>query len=328
MSNAHGAKHTLGFKAQAVPGAPETTVLVFPATESIQVSANPKSIERKTHIGTGKRLPSRKGTISPSGKATMEASASQPHFWSWLLGHVDTTQPAAGTDPTVYLHTITQAAGGPTLLTVEADRVYDKCKQGDAKLSKMKLSCVPGEVATLEVEWLALSHADGATLTSEPTFVTDVLTCRSVSVLVGGQDLLVDACDIEYDAAIEALPVLADDDGAPHVIRPKGIPTVTGSLKFIDHETGEVTKMADATTFSIVVELLGETISNAYKKFLRVTLPACQYTDGLNPEVGNEVITGDANFEAFYDTTTATLIKVEAQNTLSSLADDEETMLP
>jgi hypothetical protein len=320
MANELGALHTLGFKPQTTPGSAESTVNTFLCTESISVNKNPKHIERKSHIGVGRLLPSRLGWFAPDGSATTEVMASQPHPWYWALGAVSSSRPAASTDPTVYLHTITVADTGPVNLTCEADRVFDHVKQADAKINKLKLAVKPGEVGTLEIEWLALDHTDGATLTSTPAFVTDVLTCRAVVIEVddGVLATITDA-EIEWDGMLKAPPTLQDGTGKPYVVRREAPPKVSGKLGFIDYPTAQLAKLTGATSFKLEVLLEGDTISNAYHKQLKITLPSCQYTGGLAPAIAAEVITGEADFEAYYDTVTSKQITVEAQNTIATI---------
>jgi hypothetical protein len=317
MANELGARHWLGMKVQAVAGTPETTVNTFFATREIELALNPEHIERKASIATGRNLPMLAGLMKPGGKATIELCASQPHPFFWALGTDTVTNPATG----VYLHTITEATTGPKMLTVEADRVFDQAKQGDAYLSSVKLTATPGEIALVEMEWLAKSHTDGATLTSSPTFVTDPLTCTSVSVSIGGTTFTnVESVEITYEPGLEqAAALISDSAGLPAVVRKKEPSSVKASLKFLDVPASELAKLKNATSFALVVELQGAVITGAYRKFVRVTLPACQYTGGLAPTIGQEVITADAEVTAFYDTTTGHQIKVEAQNTLSTL---------
>ena len=115
MANALGAKHWVGFKPQAVAGTPETTVTTFLASESVAMNKNMMPIQRKAHYGSGVALAPRLGWIKPDGTVPFEVNASQPHFWYWLLGACTTTQPAVSTDPTVYLHTITDDGTPPIL---------------------------------------------------------------------------------------------------------------------------------------------------------------------------------------------------------------------
>lgn len=315
MGNFLGAKHWIGFKEQAVAGTPEATVTTFLASQKMKMAANQKPIARKVYLGTGVALPSRPGWMSPSGSATTEVMASQPHPWYWALGAVNTTQPSAG----VNLHTITDG-GAPIGLTVHGNRVFDKATQGDAYISKLKLTAKPGEVATLEVDWLSLTHNDGANVTDTPVFVTDVLTCNAVSVSIGGTvSDLVSSCEIDWDGGLDQVEVLSLTGGKPHVVRRKSVPKVSGKLDFIDFPTAELAKLEAATSFALIVELDGDTISETYKKFLRVTIPAAQYTGGLDAEASDAVITGSANFEGFYDTATSRQILVEAQNTVADL---------
>ena len=329
MGNFLGEKHTVGFKPQTAAGTPETTVTHFLVSEGLDMYAHPTSIPRKSSLGTGAELPSRCGWIMPGGKVPIEINASQPQPFYWLLGHVVTTQPAVSTDPTVYLHTITddalavskQNASDSVNLTAEGNRVFDQTKQGDVKLNKIVLHVVPGEIGRLELEWSALTHTDDATLTSEPTFLTDVIDCKSVAVKFDGSpDLTVTSADVTIDVGHEQLPTLvAGGAGHPQVIRRKDRLDVTGNLSWLDYPAAQLAKFIAATTFALIIELQGDTISNAYKKFLRITLPACQYTGGLEPSIAAGVITGDAAFKAFYDTTTGLQVKVEAQNTIVAI---------
>jgi hypothetical protein len=329
LGNLSGAKHWVGFKPQAVPGTLETAVTTFMVSEGLDMNANPNPIERKSFIATGVTLPSRLGTIKPAGKAPVEVMASTPQPWYWLLGHVVTTQPDVAYAPAAYLHTITddalagsqQNGGQGVNLTCQADRVFDKAKQGDVRISKIKLTATPGEVGRMEIEWMGLTHTDGTSFATTPTFVTDVLTCASVSVKIDGSpDLLVSSVDYECDVAAEQLSTLVSGGaGAPQVIRRKDPVKGSGTLKWIDFPTAQLTKFTAATTFALIVELQGDTIASTYKKFLRLTLPACQYTGGLAPSIGSSVITGDANFASYYDTSTSTQIKVEAQNTIATI---------
>lgn len=328
-TNILGAKHWVGLSPEVTPGTPLAAVLNLFVDESLEMNANPTPIKRKSYLGTGVELPSRAGWIKPTGKVSVEAMASQPHPWYWLLGHVTSTQPAVSTDPTVYLHTITddaleatpQNGGDSVSLTAQGNLVFDQATQPGVKLSKIKLIVTPGEVAKLEIEWMALNHTPGATLGTMPAAVTDVLVCTSVGIKVAGSSVLnVDSLDYEYTVNHEQLPTLiAGGTGTPQVIRRKDPAKGTGSIKWLDFPVTQLAAFLAQTPFSLVVELDGANISHSYNKFLRLTLPACQYTGGLTPQLGASVVTGDANFESFFDTTTSQQIKVEAQNTLVTI---------
>ena len=318
MPNFLGAKHWVGFKPQTVPGTAETTVTTFLSTENINMNAKPTHIPRKTHIGTGRSLPLRLGYTKPEGKCVSEVMASQPQPWYWLLGHVVTTQPAISTDPTVYLHTIT--ATEPVNLTVEGDKVYQKAKQADAKVNKITLSGQVGEVANLALEWFGLKHTEPATLTSTPVYVTDVLTVRSATIKIAGTpDVTIENFEISYDTGLEQLPTIEDVAGAPHSVRVKDPSKAAGKFKFIDFPVAELARLVAAAQFALIVELDGPIISTTYKKFLRVTLPACQYTGGFDNDIAESVITGEGSFEGFYDTVTGNQILVEAQNSVVTI---------
>ncbi len=328
MTSYVGAEHWVGFRPQAVTGVPETTVNTFLSTEGLQMYPNPKHVDRKAFNASAVDLAPRVGTISPDGKCPTEVMASQPHPWYWAAGNVATTLTAASAGASAWLHTsvvpkasgMPAASGEPILLTAEGDRVFGDCRQGDVKVSKLKLSCTPGEVARLEVEWLGISHTEGATLTSTPTFTTDVLTCRNVILKVDGtQDLTVTSMDMEYDTGMKAVAVLEDADGALHEVLRDKRQQVTGNLKWLDFPAAQLTKFIAATSFALIVEIDGDTIFGANVKYLKLTAPVCVYTGGLNPNITDGNIDGAASFRAYYDTSTTQMLKVQAQNTISSI---------
>lgn len=311
LNNYNGAEHWVGFAPQTEAGTPEDVVSTFFPTTSLGMYRNQKPIERKSSIATGRMLPSRKGIDEPASKVTAEALASQPHPWYWALGACTTTQPDAAENPTVYLHEITEG-DGPINLTGEANRVFDMAKQGDLMVAKLKLAGSVGEVATIEMETLGLTHTDDATLTSVPVFPDDPLTVLGAMVKIDGElDQRIQDFEINYDGKLELVPTLA--------VRRKEPPSADGKFKFIDYPADKLSAIANASTFSLVVLLAGAVISGEYNKFLQVELPACQFTGGLDPDIGTEVLTGDADFSAFYDVVTERQIRVIAQNTVADI---------
>ena len=319
MANELGAKHWLGFRPQAAASVEEGTVNRFLATTEFSMNKNPKRIERKASLSSGRRRVNVAGSSMPEGKATFEVMASQPQPWYWALGQATTSQPDATNAASVYLHTVTDA-DLPVRLTAEGYKVFQSAKQGDAYIDKIKLVGQAGEQAMCEMEWFALTHTEPATLTSTTAFAGDILTMSNCAITLGGaSSLIIPSVEIEWDGMLEQ--VLAFNNSVnPARIRRKEYPKVTGKLKFIDFPTAELAKYLAATSFALVVTLEGETISGAYKQMLRVTLPVCQYTGGLDSPIGTEVITGEADFEAYYSTADSHQIKVEAQNASSSIA--------
>lgn len=321
MTMYNGAEHWVGFKPEAAPGTPEATVNTFLATELANMQPNIEMLERKAHLGTGARLAPTVGGIKPDGKARGEMHASQPHPWYWGLGGVTTTQPAVGTDPTVYLHTILVDAAGPVSLTAEGDLVYGLARQAGVMLNKISLGLQAGELAQMDLSWLGLAHDDGPTITSVPAFTTDPLTTMSMLVKIDGtQDLRIPSLDFDLDNLLEAPSVLQDNpDGGPAFVRRKEVLKATGKMSFVDFPADQLAKLRACTPFALILEMRGAIISNAYRKFLRITLPSCCYMGGLDPDVTNKTITGEADFEAFHSPVAGYQIKVEAQNTISTI---------
>lgn len=316
MTTYQGAKHWLGFKPQASAGTPETTVTNFLVTSTIAPNHGTSRIGRKTSAATGLRLPSRDGLISPTGSATFELLASQPQPWYWILGDNTTTTVTTG----VYKHVIVPHADGPALLTCEADWVAGKVRQNDAKLSKLTATFTPGEIAEAQVEWMSCWHDDSPTITSTPAFLTDTLVVREAAVSIAGSpDTTVDQIEIEIDPMLEQKPALVTVANAPGMVRVKEPLKITGKISFIDYPTAELARLVAASTFGLIVTLTGDNISGNYDKYLKITLPACQYTGGLDTEAAGESLTGEATFEAFYDTVSSKQIEVEAQNAISNI---------
>jgi len=311
MANELGAKHWLGMEPQITPGVAEDEVTNFLSTTGVTANDNPNHIERKTHQGTGRFLPDRKGTIKPDGKATIELMASQPHPLLYALGAIETTEPSPG----IFLHTITQA-DDPVNLTIEANRVYDFCKQRDAKIDKFKIHGQGGEQAFVDLEWLALGHENDATLLSDPQpedFLDDLLTMLAGAITLDGDpNNDITQIEIDYDGQLEAPQVIEDAEGSPNRIRRKSIPTIKAKLKFLDLVKAEQAKRTSAGPFDLVLYVQGDLISTIYYNFLRVTLTDCQYVGGLDSEVGEDVVTADADLKA-------TGITIEAQNEIEDI---------
>jgi len=318
MANELGAKHWLGFRPQTTEAVEQSTVNRFLATTKFGMNKNPQHLERKSHINVGRRLANRQGIFMPSGKAEFEMMASQPQPWYWALGQATTDQPDATNAPSVFLHTITDA-DSPVRLTGEGYKVFQSAKQGDAYIDKIKVSGQAGEQGLCEMEWLALSHTEPATLTSTPAFAGDILTMVNCAITLGGSSNLdISSVEISWDGMLEQLASIKSATG-PRRVRRKEVPKADGKLKFIDFPTAELTKYINATSFALVVLFTGEVISGAYSQYLKITLPNCQYTGGLDGDIEAEVITGEADFEAFYSSADGYQIKVEAQNASSSI---------
>lgn len=318
MGNFLGAKHKLGFKPQTTPGSAEATATVWLLTESLQMVADPAPIERKTFAGSGRTLPPRKGTISPKGTTKFELSASQPEPFYWILGAVSSAAVSGASG--CYEHTITDAGDG-VLLTAIGDRVFDKARQGDIKLSTLKVSASPGEIAVCEMEWLALSHEDGFTYeTSGAVFPTDPLTTLAATVKIdGSQDFTIDQVEFTIDTASTQVPVLEAAEGAPKMVRRTGPMKVMGKMRFIDFPAAELAKLREATEFALELNLVGDVITGTTRKGVKTTLHACAYTGGLDPDIGAELITGEADFAGFYSVDDSAQVTVVVTNNRATI---------
>jgi len=321
MSNVLGARGSIGFKKEAVPGAAEETVNLFFASTKFNVFQKPGVIEREARINTLATLPAKKGLLTPQGSVETELVAALPHPFYWALGNVSSSQPDATNAPTVYQHLITLLASGELpSLTVEGDKVDVQRKQAGAKINGLELSCAAGELATLTFDWLAKTHDDSPTLTSTPAYQLTPLTFEGAYITINETpSTLVENVTLKIDNGLEQKHILGDSR-LPGVVRREKVPKITGKLVFIDYPDEEYTKLVNATTFALVLRFRGEVISGTYYNQLEITLPAAQYTEGLEPDVeGDAVITAEGDFEAVYDSETAKMISIVAQNTVTVL---------
>ncbi len=316
MTDLLGNEHWLGAKLQAVAGTPETAVTVFLPTTKIKMDGNRDRIERKAKLATRYQLPGLPGNWHPTASCDCELHASQARPFYWALGAVVTTAPGT----TAKLHTITEA-DAPPRLTLEANKVFQKDRQADAYLGKLELGFKPGEIATLGLEFMAVSHDDDVTVTSTPTYTADPLVCSKASVSIGGvKDYTVEGGSIAYNGNLEEKRGLTDlTQFLASTLRRKDNAEITAKLDFLDFPKAYLADMQAAENFALVVELTGALIESTYYKFVRVTLPACQFTGGLDEEISEGLITGSAEITAYYDTVTGRRILIEVQNTIASL---------
>lgn len=312
-----GTKHWLGARPQTAAGVPEATVNTFLHTSKIQMDAGTELIERTATLGTGYALPSLPGWQHPSASCTCEVHASVPQPWYWALGAVNTTSPG----PTARLHAITEA-DAPVRLTLEANKVYQRDRQADAYVSELQFTFKAQEIAGLDLSFLALSHAADVVTTSVPVFTNlDPLVCSRASVSIGGaKDYTVEGGSVSYNGALDAAFGLTDQTERQALkIRRSGVPEITASLDFLDFPKTYLDDMMAAQSFALVIELLGAIIETTHRRLHRVTLPCCQFTGGLDAEIGEGLITGSAEIKAYYDPVTGRRILVESQNTVASI---------
>ncbi len=320
MANDLGAQGWIGFKKEVTPDTQEATVDKFFPTEAFKLNKNQEQIERKSTAGTLGRLPNLAGKASPNGKVDTELYASLPHPLYWILGGaVTTTQPDGAGNPTVYKHNFGLAAG-IIALTAESYEVVDSKKQSGFRLNKLDLSCAAGEAVNLKFDGLSKTHTDGAVLTSIPNYPNDLLTFAGAKIAIAGADsTIIDNVSLSIDKTTEVKHVL-NALVTPGSVRPKDIAKIEGKLSFIDYPAAEYNRLVSFNTFALVLTFEGDAISGAYKKYVRITLPACQYKPGgFEKEVKSEVYSGDADFLAAVDLATSKVIDVEIQNTLVNL---------
>lgn len=317
MSNL-GIKGWVGFRKEAVAGTAETGTTWFLSTESFNLIHKHDLVERKAFTGVIGSLQSLPGKYLPTGKADTELMAGTPHPFYWALGSVVTTALSG----TAIQHTIGMESNGvlPSL-TCEGYEITQSHRQGGVQMDSLELDCAVGEIAGLKLGWMAKSHVDSATLSSVPAYKTDPLTFVGATVTIGTTALTdVSAVNFKIDNGLEQIHALTTSNQYPAEVRRKSIPKFTGKLTFIDYPIAEYARLKAADTFKLTLYFEGAVIgASAYKRSMTLTAYACQYSDGLEPDIKGDVITTDGSFTAFYSPTDTKIMQVVAVNDVTLL---------
>lgn len=257
------------------------------------------------------------GKIDISGDVNMELRPKGHGFW-WghAIGTAVTTQPNAGPDPTVYLHTFTPATlpvsftlqvAKPDLADVAQPFTYTGCRITDwtiecatKEFAKMKMAVVGQQETTAT----ALAVASYPTGNKPLRFVDGTLTIAGsaqdvLSVKMEGKNNLT-ADRYFLGAATRKQPL------------ENSLREIIGTLETEFNGLTNYNRFIAGTEASVVLLFTGATISGIYPYLTRITMNV--RFDGETPKVGGpEVMKQPLKFKVIDNGTIS--IKVEYQTT-------------
>jgi len=276
----------IGLATESTAGTEEASANVFFATENFMAVQSHEPVEVGANLASMTKAPYLKGKLTPKGGLSGPLSIDVASVFYWTFGGISTVDNGDGT----YTHTITPALTLPTF-TIHADEVIDKIAQAGAKASKLTISAAAGEVPKISMEWVALTHTDGATFTETPTISTDFLNFTEAVITINGtQQLIVDNIELTFDNKVEALFTLGTSRYPQKVMRGDR-PEYSGKMALIDWDANLYQKMLNADSVSIVV-----TMTDANGHYVKITLPFVQFTGGFEPTISTGRITAEPEF--------------------------------
>ena len=216
------------------------------------------------------------GSKTVGGDLTMELHNKSFGLWlKHMFGTVATTQPAAGTDPTVYDHTATPG-DLPAGLTVQVGRddetgtvrafTYEGCV-----VDSWEVSCAVGEIGKLKV---TLNGEDETTTTALATASypssTSLLAFTGASLTIGGSSVDV------TDFTLTGTNALKTDRGKlGSQLRRQPLETSLrqygGNVTAYFPSLTAYNRFVNGTEAALVASFVGPTISNAYTYKLEFT---------------------------------------------------------
>jgi len=281
----------IGIAAETTVGTPVTVTRFYEfLSESMKLN-----IDRMRSAGLGRGRVQRSHQVAAGRK--IAAGAVNMETWNkslglWLkhsMGTVVTTQPAVGTDPTVYDHTFTPGDLSALALTYQAGRpdeagvvrpfTYDGCV-----VTGWDLACALGEIGKFNV---ALNGEDETTATalaakSYPTGL-ELLTFVGSSLSIGGSAVDVANFNVAGDNVLKVdrgkLGQATRTKAMEGAVRPY---TGTADLSFAGFTA--YNRFVNRTEAEIVALFEGSTISNSYKHQLKIT--ANVVFNGETPTIG------------------------------------------
>lgn len=279
----------IGLATETIPGTANTTVDVFFATESFQVVQSHEPVAIEANLASLAKVGYLKGKLTPKGSLSAPLSIDNASIFYWALGNISTIDNADGT----FTHIITPALTLPTF-TIHADEVINQVEQAGGKVSKLTVNAAAGEVVKVDMEWLALVHNDGVSLTETVTIPTAFLNFTEATITLDGTAIVtVDNIEFSIENPLEALFTLGTSRYPQKVLR-NDRPTYSGKLVLIDWDAALYNKMLNADSVAISFRFVD---TRGYH--IQVDLPKVQFTGGgFEPEISTGRITAEPEFEA------------------------------
>ncbi|MCP3805374.1 phage tail tube protein [Allokutzneria sp. A3M-2-11 16] len=257
------------------------------------------------------------GQKSVGGDVSLElTNKSFGRLFKHMFGGLVTSQPNAGTDPTVYLHTFTLGdipvgmtwqVGRPDVSGTVRAFTYHGCRVGS-----WNLECSVGEIATLGLSLIGEDEDTGTALAT-----ASYPTSPTLMTFVHGSLSLAGSAHSVKSASVEGNNGLADDRyflGTQLRKAPleAALREYTGTLESEFESLTAYNRFINGTEAEMILLFQGATISNAYKFETKIT--ANVRFDGETPGVsGTEILQQPLPYKVVDNGTTS--IKVEYQTT-------------
>jgi len=282
----------IGLATEATPGTANATVNTFFATESYQAVQSHEPVAVEANLASLSKVGYLKGKLTPKGSLSAPLSIDNASVFYWALGTDSVVDNGDGT----YTHTITPALILPTF-TVHADEVIDQIEQAGGKVSKLTVSAAAGEVAKISMEWFALSHNEGVTLTETVAMPTKFVNFTEAVITIDSTTAInVDNIEFSIENNLETLFTLGTSRYPQKVMR-NDRPTYSGKLVLIDWDANLYQKMINADNVAITFKF-----TDPDGNYVQVDLPKVQFTGGgFEPEISTGRITAEPEFEAVGD---------------------------
>jgi hypothetical protein len=280
MANAGlGMRSFLGFGEEVTWGTPVArTNFIEILNESI--TKNVGRIESQSILRRGIR-----NTHVVPGMVTVEGDiAFEATYDGWLklakhaFGAVASAQPDAGGSPLVYEHTFTLADTPPVGLTCEVFRdtsqfssepnksfIYAGCK-----VSTFELACAVDEILKCQVSLVGKDEARGAKSTD--TYGTAKVAVFHQGVIKwNGVDIEASSFSFRFDNGFGGRPKLGSQYSREPVTENKL--EVGGSFEMDFESWDQYDDFVNTTEREFIAEFTGDTIQNAFKQMIKVTVP-------------------------------------------------------
>lgn len=304
MAAPSGISSQLGIGAESVFGTPVTVTRFFEHVSASLAFQQERIESQGLRAGLRVGRSSRWALGEKNVEGDIEFELANKNFGIWLehmMGTIATSQPAVGTDPTVYEHLATPGDLTGKSLTVQVGKpdtggtvrsfTYHGCK-----VNEWEIAASVGEIAMLTVSLLG-EDLDTSTALATASYPSGdslfVFTQGVLSIAGSGFDV--------SEVTLSGNNNLKDDRyfiGSALRKNPleNGFREYTGELTAEFNDLTAFTRFVNGTEAALTLFFTGATISNAYKYALEITTNV--RFDGEDPEVsGPEVLEQPLSFK-------------------------------
>ena len=292
MAYASGLSAQIGYGVESVYGT-RIVPTIFPEFLSESLKCNAGRIESKAlRAGTRVQRTDRwaKGPRDVGGTTVHELqSKGLGTLLKHALGANATSQPAVGTDPTVYEHKSTLATPTGLGMTIQVGRPDNAgtVRPWDylgCKVASFKLAGEVGGIPTLELTWFGTDESTAQTLaTAGYATGLEVLNWTGTTVTIGGTAYVCQKVTVTGTHGMKTDRFnLGSTNRSEPIANAFSVFGVEIESEYLDNTA--YAHIAAGDTVAIVSKFTGSIISTTYAYALEVTLPAVRI-DGETPNV-------------------------------------------